>query len=59
MTIMWIRSQDKSEHPTENISKEGIDKNESADQIKIKDLEEKLLRALAEQENQRRRFERK
>ena len=51
-------SQDKSKHSTENISKEGIDRNESADQIKIKDLEEKLLRALAEQENQRRRFER-
>ena len=51
-------SQDKSKHSTENISKEGIDNNESADQVKIKDLEEKLLRALAEQENQRRRFER-
>ena len=51
-------TQDKSKHPAENTSKKGIDNNESADQVKIKDLEEKLLRALAEQENQRRRFER-
>tara|TARA_Y100000768_G_C23819770_1_gene605958 strand:+ start:157 stop:768 length:612 start_codon:yes stop_codon:yes gene_type:complete len=49
--------QDKSVHPAADTSKEPIDKNESADQVKLKDLEEKLLRALAEQENQRRRFE--
>ena len=51
-------NQDKSKHPAESTSKEGIDNNESSDQVKIKDLKEKLLRALAEQENQRRRFER-
>ena len=51
------QNQDKSEHPTVNTSEEAIDKNVSTDQVKLKDLEEKLLRALAEQENQRRRFE--
>ena len=49
--------QDKSENPAIDTSKEAIDKNESTDEVKLKDLEEKLLRALAEQENQRRRFE--
>ena len=51
------QNQDKSKHPAVDASKEAIDKNESTDQGKVKDLEEKLLRALAEQENQRRRFE--
>ena len=51
------QNQDKSEHPAVNTSEEAIDKNVSTDQVKLKDLEEKLLRALAEQENQRRRFE--
>ena len=51
------QNKDKSEHPTVNTSEEAIDKNVSTDQVKLKDLEEKLLRALAEQENQRRRFE--
>ena len=51
------QNQGKSEHPTVNTSEEAIDKNVSTDQVKLKDLEEKLLRALAEQENQRRRFE--
>ena len=50
-------NQDKSENPAIDTSKEAIDKNESTDEVKLKDLEEKLLRALAEQENQRRRFE--
>ncbi len=50
-------NQDKSENPAIDTSKEAIDKNESINEAKLKDLEEKLLRALAEQENQRRRFE--
>ena len=50
-------NQDKSENPAIDTSKEAIDKNESTNEAKLKDLEEKLLRALAEQENQRRRFE--
>ena len=51
------QNQDKSKHPAVEASKEATDKNEPTDQGKVKDLEEKLLRALAEQENQRRRFE--
>ena len=50
-------NKDKSEHTAQDTSKEATDKNESTDRVKLKDLEEKLLRALAEQENQRRRFE--
>ena len=42
---------------TENSENDKIEKNEFSSEEKIKDLEDKLARSLAEMENQRRRFE--
>ena len=47
------RPSDQTENKTEVLSK----KNELSPEDKIKDLEDKLSRAYAEMENQRRRFE--
>ena len=51
------QTEDKLTEQTENKVEDSSKKNELSSEDKIKDLEDKLIRAYAEMENQRRRFE--
>tara|TARA_B100001964_G_scaffold183597_1_gene203231 strand:+ start:1026 stop:1685 length:660 start_codon:yes stop_codon:yes gene_type:complete len=51
------QTEDKLSEQTENKAEDSSKKNELSSEDKIKDLEDKLIRAYAEMENQRRRFE--
>ena len=51
------QTEDKLSEQTENKVEDSSKKNELSSEDKIKDLEDKLIRAYAEMENQRRRFE--
>ena len=51
------QTEDKLSEQTENKVEDSSKENELSSEDKIKDLEDKLIRAYAEMENQRRRFE--